>query len=1023
MLTLAQACRPRESVFDAARRDSVVDLTELAANRIDAAAFFAESYPTVGMRALIEQAFRRFAGRSDQGTFLLTQAMGGGKTHLMVALGLLARNPRLVKQHFPEYDPDAPQGVKVVAFSGRESDAPLGIWGSIAEQLGKREAFASLYTPLQAPGQTAWIHLLQGSQPVLILLDELPPYFENARSIAIGDSNLATVTMTALSNLLAALCKDELKQVCVVMSDLAASYHEGSGMVQTALATMEKEANRTALRLEPVQLNTDELYHILRTRIFESLPDSAEVARIADGYAEALKQAQQMGLTGASPDESRRQIHHSYPFHFSLRDLYARFRENPGFQQTRGLIRLMRMAVADMYRGNGRLAERVHLVHPYHLNLNDADTVSEIGQVNPTLRNAVSHDIASSGDSVAEQLDRTLGNGSTDAVDTARLLLISSLANVPHALRGLREEEAMALLATPGRPLARLQKQVLEPLLLTAWYLHTGTDNRIFFKDVQNLVAKLKTTAQTLPKEIQMKELRSFLADLFKPTRRDCYQELAVMPALDQVVLRHDQVTLLIHEPYRGGALHPDLEAFYREQELKNRVMFLSGDRGTMERALEIAAELRAVHIILDELRTDRIPEGDPQHRAALDLQEKIRFQLFSAVRECFTRLTYPGSQGPAACDFLMDFTGNAYRGEDQVRRILLERQKLTEDVDSETFRKKCEQRLITREEMPWTEVVQRAAANPGWQWHHPGALESLRQRMLLQDQWRENGGYVQKGPFPPPPTQVRINVQQRSDDGNVTMRLTPVNGDRIHYEVGSTATPASLPVPDPARFETRELKVSFLCTDSTGAHQTGDAVAWENTIDLRHRIYQDGSDRMLELVAAPPAPIRYTTDGSDPQQAGGAYDGPIRVPASTVFVLACAQKDGVSVGPVRIDVPREARVVDPARPARWTRRHEKRTTQDSYNFLERLRKHAGRARGARIIVTAPKGQWTEITFSDDPPLEQGLLAKTLEFVRPLVEEGQVEIDVQSIDFEQGQQLVDWASEERIRLAADEVRQ
>ena len=38
-----------------------------------------------------------------------------------------------------------------------------------------------------------------------------------------------------------------------------------------------------------------------------------------------------------------------YPFHFAIRDLYARFRENPGFQQTRGLIRLMRVMVSRLF--------------------------------------------------------------------------------------------------------------------------------------------------------------------------------------------------------------------------------------------------------------------------------------------------------------------------------------------------------------------------------------------------------------------------------------------------------------------------------------------------------------------------------------------------------------------------------------------------------------------------------------------------------------------------------------------------
>jgi hypothetical protein len=32
------------------------------------------------------------------------------------------------------------EGVRVLAFTGRESDAPFGTWGAIAEQLGKKEA-------------------------------------------------------------------------------------------------------------------------------------------------------------------------------------------------------------------------------------------------------------------------------------------------------------------------------------------------------------------------------------------------------------------------------------------------------------------------------------------------------------------------------------------------------------------------------------------------------------------------------------------------------------------------------------------------------------------------------------------------------------------------------------------------------------------------------------------------------------------------------------------------------------------
>ena len=56
-----------------------------------------------------------------------------------------------------------------------------------------------------------------------------------------------------------------------------------------------------------------------------------------------VKDARQVDLTSAQPDEMARQMAESWPFHPSLRDLYTRFRENKGFQQTRE-IRLKELA-------------------------------------------------------------------------------------------------------------------------------------------------------------------------------------------------------------------------------------------------------------------------------------------------------------------------------------------------------------------------------------------------------------------------------------------------------------------------------------------------------------------------------------------------------------------------------------------------------------------------------------------------------------------------------------------------------
>ena len=72
MKTLRQLCVPCQSVFDRHRRDMVLDLTDLIEDRIDASEFFEENCLTDGMKRLLQEAFRRFTGRSDQGVFVLT---------------------------------------------------------------------------------------------------------------------------------------------------------------------------------------------------------------------------------------------------------------------------------------------------------------------------------------------------------------------------------------------------------------------------------------------------------------------------------------------------------------------------------------------------------------------------------------------------------------------------------------------------------------------------------------------------------------------------------------------------------------------------------------------------------------------------------------------------------------------------------------------------------------------------------------------------------------------------------------
>lgn len=908
----------------------------------------------------------------------------------------------------------------MVAFSGRESDAPYGIWGAIAEQLGKKDQFRDYYSPLSAPGQTAWVNLLKGD-PLLIVLDELPPYFEYARTKAIGNSDLSVVTATALSNLMVALGKEELYSVCLVITDLISSYAGGHQRIVQALDELDKETGRTAMNLEPVRMNTDEFYAIMRKRLFEELPSREAIAEVAQGYASAVREARQMDVTNASPERFAQRIMESYPFHPAIRDLYARFKENPGFQQTRGLIRLMRIVTSRLWQ-NGEAGNR-YLIGAHDIDLNDRETLTEINQINPTLESAISHDIASNRQAVAEIMDTHLGG--TDAQDVTRLLLIASLSNVPGGTKGLTLTEIAGDLCAPGRDISKLNNEVISRLITTAWYLHTSREGRLFFKNVQNLVARIHTTAQSYLRDQSLKELRERLEALFRPVNGWCHQRILALPAVDEIDVPQDRVILVIAEPHLQG-LNPDLKEFYANLDFKNRIGFLTGSR-SYDAALNSAKELKAIHHIIAEMIAEGTPDNDPQLVQARELGDRIQNQFLSAIRETFTTLYYPTKERLMSADFLMEFQANRYQGEDQIIKTLKDKMKYTEEVSGEVFCKKVEARLLTQKAMPWSEIKRRAAMNPLWQWHRLDALDKLKEDCVHKDIWREEGNYVEKGPFPKPATDIKIQELSRTDEtGVVKLRVTPVNGDAIYLEVGAPATPASMKLSG-RDFETAEFEVSFLAVDSTGEHETGAAVTWRNRITLQSRVYQSGDHKMVELRTAPPVPIRYTTDGSDPKLNGGSYDGPFAVPHGTRIVLAVAEHDGIvsEVHKREITWQREEgeKPIDKDKPAIWRPAHgfSFSTTRSSYGFVERLRKYNGRAGIQRIAVLDT--QWVDLNLADGMTLDADQIERTVEQLRSLLNEGEVGIDAGFLWFPTGQQLLDYVQDIKAELKRSEVEQ
>lgn len=1033
MKTLYELCKPRQSVFDETKREDVLNLSDLVEGRISPAAFFEENYLTSGMNVLFETAFKRFIKEGSTGVIKLTQAMGGGKTHNMLALGLLVNNPEYREKVIDNSAKYKSLGkVRVVAFSGRESDAPLGIWGSIAEQLGKKDVFQQYYTPLSAPGETAWINLLQG-EPLLIMLDELPPYLENAKSKMIGNSDLCIVTTTALSNLFSALGKAQLSNVCLVISDLKATYESGSEIIRSTFKDLENEVNRSALNIEPVGSSSDEVYYILKKRLFETIPKAGEINQVAIGYKDAVSQAKQMGFTQMSAEHIYTGVKDSYPFHPSIKDLYARFKENPGFQQTRGLIRLMRQIIAQLYSGEQCTAKRKYLVNVFDFDLNDRAMLTTVTQIKQSLMNAISHDITSNGKAVAEEIDTQYQQSLVQ--DVSKLILVASLADVPNALLGLTLQEIIGNLCEPGKDIAGLKKG-LDEFQMKAWYLEHDKEGKLYFKNTKNMIAELHSLVESYDNEgVKSTTLKAFLEEKFKPTVLDCYQNVHIFPAVDDIHLSVDKVTLVLFEPFTGNGLHPELNHFYENTSYKNRVIFLSGQRDTMNRLYAAAKELKAIDRIITNMREEKVPEDNQQFQLAQATKVKKITAVLSAAQQTFSVIFYPNKNGIQSADFSMEFKGNNYNGEDQIRKLLIEKQKLTDKPMDDTFRRKCEDKLFTRKEMRMSEIKDRAAAETSWQWSHPNYLNKLREDCVSKDLWREQGDYLVKGPFEKDPTTLSFTVKGEDDNtGTTAIRLRPIYGDQIYYEIGAQATTSSLLVEDMNNFETAELKVSFLCVDSTGDHPTGDPLEWKKDITIRYKVLDKADGQYLVLKSQPGVKVKYTTDGSDPKENGGIYDGEFSIPTNAAFVNIIAENEGeyFAGDSIKIDKKKQKGLtVDTTKSLTLFRTIRSADTNDTYDNLNMLKKHAEALADVRIILFKmdeknSENGFIELTIDTKIKITPDQVENTINDLKNsyiINARANIEFECSNITFKSGQSFYDWANDKKLSLSEFEQRE
>ena len=571
MKTVKDACKLQPNALSIKLSDQIEQLDELINNEGDGKAFFEKTHITQGMQDLISEGLARLAGTSSQAVFHLKQAMGGGKTHLLVGFGLLAKHPELRKSTcggMPQSSAFGSAGI--AAFNGRNNPDHF-FWGDIAHQLGKGDRFRPFWTGgPKAPDEKDWVKLFEDDRPVLILLDEMPPYFHYLDTQKVGNGTVADIATRAFANLLTAAGKK--KNVCVVVSDLSAAYDTGARLIHRALEDARAELGRQERSITPVDLAANEIYDILRKRLFRSLPDKAEVEDIAAAFGRKLEEASRSKTANRGAEAVADEIEATYPFHPRLKNVIALFKENEQFKQTRGLIELVSRLLKSVWE---RQANDVFLIGPQHFDLSIAGVRDKLTEISG-MRDVIAKDLWDAQQSAHAQII-DLDAGRETAAQVGALLFSASLSTAVNAVKGLTREEMVECLVSPLREPSDFLS-AFDALEKMAWYIHHTPEGRYYFDRQENLTKLLQSLAHDAPQPQVDELICRRLRDMFKASRKTCYEDVLPLPKLEEAADRVRRGRVLVVVSPDSKIPPEEVRKFFDGLSQKNNLCVLTGD-------------------------------------------------------------------------------------------------------------------------------------------------------------------------------------------------------------------------------------------------------------------------------------------------------------------------------------------------------------------------------------------------------------------------------------------------------------
>jgi hypothetical protein len=404
-----QVAVPHRDIREGRISDFAADLRsiirgEASVEYIDPETFFRRTHLTKGLENIVSDVLVTLSKEGEKGKVIQIQTpFGGGKTHTLVYLYHLFKNGERFK-HIPEIErilgkiglKNVPK-VKVAVFVGTAQDPLKGKtpWGEIAEQLDAYDLVKEHDEKRLSPGREIIEKILDNNKPVLLLIDELTEYIVKAKEFE--------DQVFAFSQELTEAVSKSLTQ-CVLVCTLPSSAPYGE-RGEKVLSQLQRIFVRMQVIYTPVE--GEEIYEIIRKRLFEELGDTGEHEIVASEYFDLYQR-----LGEEVPSEFRElrykeKIKKAYPFHPETIDvLFERWGTFPTFQRTRGVLRLL----AEIVHDNFIRQDPSPLIQPVNVNLSNSRIrrmfIDHIGEV---FESVLGSDIVGD-DARTVKIDRQMGS-------------------------------------------------------------------------------------------------------------------------------------------------------------------------------------------------------------------------------------------------------------------------------------------------------------------------------------------------------------------------------------------------------------------------------------------------------------------------------------------------------------------------------------------------------------------------------------------------------------------------------------